>query len=125
MEDNIRNNNNDESRSEQDQLRDLTMNETIREVSGGDPDADINDLSDVGTTTGSTGAGDNTGTTTHGVNYTPQDMSAVRSGGITDMDDQTEGGAGEIAGRRPGAGAAPTQKLGTTGSDFDGQVSTS
>lgn len=117
---------NDQNRSEQDQLRDLTMNETIREVSG-NADANLNNLTDAdaGNTTASTAAGDTIGTGTHGANYTPQDMSAVRSGGVADMDDQTASGAGEITGRRPGAGSDITQKLGTTGSDFDGQVSTS
>lgn len=103
MEEN-RNQENEQSRND-DQLRENTMNETIREQSGS------NELhgSDQ----------------TQGVSYTPNDASAVRSGGTTDMDDQTAGGAGLAAGERLGGGSNITTKRNVTGSDFDGQVKTS
>lgn len=111
----------------QDQLRGNTMNEQIREV-GNNRDLSSDDRRDADTERNmEEGSEENTSanTTRRGMNYTPQDMSGVRSGGITDMDDQAEGGAGSVSGRRLGAGSNITQKLGTTGSDFDGQVSTS
>lgn len=60
-----------------------------------------------------------------GVSYTPNDASGVRSGGTTDMDDQTAGGAGLAAGERLGSGSNITTKRNVTGSDFDGQVKSS
>jgi hypothetical protein len=62
---------------------------------------------------------------TQGVSYTPNDASGVRSGGFTDMDDQTAGGAGLNNDTRTGAGSNITPKRGVSGSDYDGQVSTS
>lgn len=112
--------------SDDEQLRDQTMNETIREVSG-DPNADLSH-SDV--------SRDHTGHRTlrdedeisgtdlsQGVGYNPNDASAVRSGGTTDMDDQTAGGAGLASGER-GSSNLTTRRT-VTGSDFDGQDKTS
>jgi hypothetical protein len=95
-----------------DQLRENTMNETIREVSG---DTELNDTG--------TGSGDKD--LTRGVNYTPNDSSGVRSGGTTDMDDQTAGGAGLNTDVRKGSGSHLKTKDGISGSDYDGQNATS
>lgn len=103
MEEN-RNQQHDHNRDD-DQLRENTMNETIREQTGRE------NLSGAG------GAGSD--------GYTPNDASAVRSGGTTDMDDQAAGGAGLASGRRPGSGSNITTKRNVTGSDYDGQVKTS
>lgn len=122
----------DESRdANDDQLRPNTMNEAIREVSG-NPEAD---LSRIGATSREEQASENrvspahddlTGIdSTQGVSYTPNDASAVRSGGTTDMDDQTAGGAGLADAVKRGAGTNITDKRNVTGSDFDGQVKTS
>ena len=125
------NRDNNERRVEEndDQLRPNTMNEAIREVSG-NPDADLSKLggsgrenvdsdrtSDVDSYAGSD--------TTTGVGYNPNDMSATRSGGTTDMDDQTAGGAGLNTGERRGSGTNLTTRRTITGSDFDGQNKTS
>ncbi|HEX2535461.1 MAG TPA: hypothetical protein VHK69_17075 [Chitinophagaceae bacterium] len=105
-----------------------TTNEVIR-AANGDPDMDLNDIrpdqsGDLGT--GRTGAvGDYGMDTTQGMSYNPNDTSGVRSGGITDMDDQTAGGAGANTGARQGLGSHLMPKMGTTGSDFDGQDKTS
>ena len=129
MEDNRKGLQNDEARNEaDDQLRPNTMNEAIREVSG-NPDADLSKI-------GTSGRGEDTsnfpqseemqGTDiTRGVSNNPNDMSAVRSGGTTDMDDQTAGGAGLAGGERLGSGSNITTRRNVTGSDFDGQVKTS
>ena len=106
-----------------DQLRDNTMNETIREVRG---DRDLNDRENSRTHTDdsrSASAGDTD--STQGMSYTPNDSSGVRSGGITDMDDQTAGGAGLNTGARKGSGSHLKTKDGISGSDFDGQNATS
>lgn len=113
----------------EDQLRPNTMNETIREASG-NPDADLGqvsnsgrrdiDRSDISDSDSRSGSD-----YTSGVNYTPNDMSATRSGGLTDMDDQAAGGAGLSAGERLGSGSNLTTKRNVTGSDFDGQDKTS
>ncbi|RYZ22821.1 MAG: hypothetical protein EOO10_21455 [Chitinophagaceae bacterium] len=112
-----------------DQLRPNTMNEAIREVSG-NPDADLSKLggsgrenidSDLRSDSGSYSGSD----ASTGVGYNPNDMSAVRSGGTTDMDDQTAGGAGLNSGERKGAGSNLTTRRTVTGSDFDGQDKTS
>ena len=117
----------DEQRnSEEEQLRMNTTNETIREASG-DPDMDLNELKDNETENdyeGRSRASDNSDIT-QGVSYNPNDASAVRSGGVSDMDDQTTGGAGLNTGTRKGSGSNLTPKMGTTGSDYDGQNSTS
>lgn len=122
-------NRNDELRNEDnDQLRPNTMNEAIREVSG-NPDADLSKI-------GTSGSQENRGQSTsheelHGSNVTlgvsnnPNDMSATRSGGTTDMDDQAMGGAGLANGERLGSGSNITTKRNVTGSDFDGQVKSS
>jgi hypothetical protein len=122
------NRNNDQENSEDDQLRPNTMNEVIREVSG-DPDADLNEIGNSrqdlhsNMQTGSGGAHD--ADLTQGMSYDPNDASAVRSGGTTDMDDQTAGGSGLNTGIRHGMGTNITTKRNVTGSDFDGQNSTS
>lgn len=94
------------------QLRDNTMNETIRKVSG---DTDLNDARTTSEDIDST----------QGVSYTPNDSSGVKSGGITDMDDQTAGGAGLNTGARKGLGSHLKTKDSISGSDFDGQNATS
>lgn len=130
MKENLDNDRNDDQRNlDDDQLRSNTMNETIREASG-DADMDLNSLSDAEgdmdhtARHGSQGAAGDTDQT-QGMSYTPNDASGVRSGGITDMDDQTSGGAGLNTGARRGLGSHLTPKMGTSGSDFDGQNSTS
>ena len=119
--------NDDQSHSDQDQLRSNTMNETIREVSG-NPEMNLNDIRD--SDQGHSGQEFSTGgagniDVTQGMSYNPNDTSGVRSGGTVDMDDQTAGGAGLNTGTRPGLGSNLTPKMGTTGSDYDGQNSTS
>lgn len=106
-----------------DQLRDNTMNETIREVRG---DRDLNDIENRRSRSNDTRSPD-TGNTdiTQGMSYTPNDSSAVRSGGIADMDDQTAGGAGLNTGARKGSGSHLKTKDSISGSDFDGQDATS
>jgi hypothetical protein len=127
MKDN-RNDRDDLRNSDDDQLRPNTMNEAIREASG-DPDADLSDLQDT-TSSDMEGEGRRiSGTSdvdqTQGVGYTPNDASGVRSGGITDMDDQTAGGAGLNTGARQGLGSHLNTKKGVSGSDYDGQNATS
>ena len=122
------NRDNEQVRQDDDQLRGNTMNETIRNAS-------VRSDSDTSRTGGSgrenldrsesdrLGAGNSHSST--GVGYNPNDMSATRSGGTTDMDDQTSGGAGLSNMPRQGAGSNLTTKRNVTGSDFDGQVKTS
>lgn len=119
----------DEQRnSDDDQLRGNTMNEAIREASG-NPDADLSKIGASGQQPPSSRASspeDLQGSDlTQGISYNPNDMSGVRSGGITDMDDQTAGGAGLNAGERRGSGSSITTKRNVTGSDFDGQNASS
>lgn len=119
------NDRNDELRdNNDDQLRPNTMNEMIREASG-NADTNLNELQD--TSTGAPASDDtNRGTdTTHGVNYSPNDASGVLSGGTVDMDNQGgTGGHGSLAARgKFGSNLEPKHNV--TGSDFDGQVSTS
>ena len=116
---------NDQKSNDQDQLRDNTMNETIRAVSGNE-DADLNKMTDAGLDTDSSNGGatattGNKDNTSGGANYTPEDPSAVRSGGIIDMNDQTVSGAGSGITHRRGSGSGLAPKTGTTGSDYDGQ----
>ena len=132
MEENRNRDRRDENRdANDDQLRPNTMNEAIREASG-NPDADLNQLGAESRQDQAAGNGvspvhdDLTGIdSTQGVSYTPNDASAVRSGGTTDMDDQTAGGAGLADAVKRGAGTNITDKRNVTGSDFDGQVKTS
>jgi hypothetical protein len=129
MEHNKSNDRNDDQRNaDQDKIRSNTMNETIREVSGG-PDMNLNGLRDSDQESDSiheldTEVNRNTDVT-QGMSYNPNDTSGVRSGGTVDMDDQTAGGAGANTGTRRGLGSNLTPKMGTTGSDYDGQNSTS
>jgi hypothetical protein len=127
MEEN-RNINREENRADDDQLRPNTMNEAIREASG-NPDADLNQLSSDRTTAQSDQSAGSADPTDHdqtlGVRNNPNDASATRSGGTTDMDDQAMGGAGLSAGERLGSGTNITTKRNVTGSDFDGQVKSS
>ena len=119
--------NDDQKDLDQDQLRGNTMNEAIREANG-DRDTDLNELRDSDNDmddTQRTGSGGGSADTTQGMSYNPNDMSAVRSGGTTDMDDQTAGGAGLNTGARQGLGSHLRPKTGLTGSDFDGQDRTS
>ena len=113
---------------DQDKLRGNTMNETIREASG-DPDMNLNNIREERTGYDDTDDVDlrNAGNTdeTKGMSYNPNDASGVRSGGITDMDDQTAGGAGLNTGARKGLGSDLNTKKGISGSDFDGQNATS
>jgi hypothetical protein len=121
--------NNEQRHEDDDQLRGNTMNEAIREVSG-NPDAD---LSKIGSGDQSYDETSRAGRTeemqgsdlTRGVGYSPNDMSATRSGGTTDMDDQTAGGAGLNMGEIRGSGSNLTTRRTVTGSDFDGQDKTS
>ncbi len=129
MEDNTRNDRtDDQSNIDQDKLRDSTMNEMIREANG-DPDMNLNELRDADQDASGDHASGLGGVVnsdrTQGMSYNPNDASAVRSGGTTDMDDQTAGGAGLNTGARRGLGSNLTPKTGVTGSDFDGQNRTS
>jgi hypothetical protein len=119
------NNSSQEQRTgDEDQLRSSTMNETIREVNG-DTNMDLNDLKDsdqVSKSSNQMGSGGSQDSDlTQGMSYNPNDASAVRSGGTTDMDSQTSGGAGLNDGVRSGMGSTLTTKRNVTGSDFDGQ----
>jgi len=124
------NRDNNERRVEEsdDQLRPNTMNEAIREVSG-NPDADLSKLGGSGRenvdSDRTSDSGGYSGSDATGVGYNPNDMSATRSGGTTDMDDQTAGGAGLNTGERRGAGSNLTTRRTVSGSDFDGQNKTS
>jgi hypothetical protein len=126
MKDNIRNDRRDDQvNRDQDQLRENTMNEMIRENSG-DADKSLNDIrqdADNDLDSGQRSARRELRNTdiTQGMSYTPNDASGVRSGGTVDMGDQTAGGAGKNTGRRRGAGSSIKPKRGTTGSDYDGQ----
>jgi hypothetical protein len=106
-----------------------TTNEAIRDAHG-DPDMDLNELKEgagLDTTAYSdrdAGLLSDTGTT-RGADYTPNDASAVRSGGTTDMDDQTGGSMGIQTGTKHGFDSGIAQKRNVTGSDYDGQNSTS
>ncbi|MDQ3845809.1 MAG: hypothetical protein M3342_17625 [Bacteroidota bacterium] len=118
----------DDDSLDHDPDRPKTTSEVIREVHG-DPDMNLNELrnEDVemsdNRNTGSGGALDVD--QTQGMSWNPNDASAVRSGGTTDMDDQTAGGAGLNTGARKGLGSHLTPKRDVTGSDYDGQDSTS
>jgi len=124
--DRIHDSDDEQRNSDEEQLRMNTTNETIREASG-DRDMDLNELkgenadSDYDTPSQNSYSND----VTQGVSYDPNDASGVRSGGASDMDDQTTGGAGLNTGARRGSGSNLTPKMGTTGSDYDGQNSTS
>ena len=112
-----------------DQLRPNTMNEAIREASG-NADADLSQIGGSGRQnmdrSGMSDTDNRSGSDYRsGLGYNPNDMSAMRSGGLTDMDDQTAGGAGLSAGERLGSGSNLTTKRNVTGSDFDGQDKTS
>jgi hypothetical protein len=121
------NKNNNLESTEEDQLRPNTMNEVIREVSG-DPDADLNQIGnshqDLNSNFQTGSGGSHDADLTQGMSYDPNDASAVRSGGTTDMDDQTSGGSGLNTGIRQGMGTNITTKRNVTGSDFDGQNAT-
>lgn len=110
----------------EDQIRPNTMNEVIREVNG-DPDMNLNDVraSERSGTHERGSGGSNDSDLTQGSSYSPNDTSGVRSGGISDMDDQTAGGAGLNNDVRRGMGSNLTPKNGVTGSDYDGQTRTS
>lgn len=116
--------NEDERIDDQDEPK--TANEIIREVNG-DPDMNLNDLKRTGDDTISRAESDQLQDTglSQGAGYTPNDTSAVRSGGTTDMDDQAAGGAGFISGVQHPSGSDLTPKRNVTGSDYDGQTSTS
>ena len=91
-------------------------------------DTNLNNLKNADQQTGSnseSGAGAFNTDRTKGMGYTPNDTTGVRSGGISDMDDQAEGGAGHNSGFRHGMGSDLRPKKGVTGSDFDGQNPTS
>src|SRR5215204_2403195 len=121
MEENKNVRRNDETHHDDDQLRGNTMNEAIREASG-NPDADLSQISNSEPLSGGSRAlrdEDLQGSDmTQGMSYNPNDMSGVRSGGTTDMDDQKAGGAGLNAGERSGGGSHITTRQGVTGSDF-------
>jgi hypothetical protein len=118
----------DNNNSEDDQLRPNTMNETIREVTG-NPETDLSRLSAMNQQSGSGNSSDSDDVQgsdlSQGMSYNPNDATAVRSGGTTDMDDQRSGGAGLAAGERMGSGTNLTTRRSVTGSDFDGQDKTS
>ena len=137
MEDNKRTNNTENDRIEEHRMEDegqarenTTMNEMIRDVQGG-PDTDLNALREDASgnreqlNQGSDAYLGDRSDLSEGVNYNPNDASMQRSGGISDMDNQTSGGAGENTGGRLGSGSNLAPKRGVTGSDFDGQNRTS
>jgi hypothetical protein len=118
----------DQLNADQDKLRSSTMNEMIREVNG-DPDLNLNELKDTDEAAGNADAGLSSNrdhsSLAEGMTWNPNDASGVRSGGITDMDNQTIRGAGSGSGHSTGSGSHLAPKMGTTGSDFDGQNKTS
>ena len=118
----------EQKHSDDDQLRGNTMNEAIREANG-DPDMNLNDIRPADQNMSDRHDSDmeqtRSSNTSQGMDWEPNDASGVRSGGTTDMDDQTSGGAGWNTGVRPGLGSNLTDKRGVTGSDFDGQNSSS
>jgi hypothetical protein len=123
MEEKNRKNRNEERSAADDPM---TTREVIREVQG-DRDTNLNDLKDTDQAGSSRERGTGAFGTdrTKGMDYTPNDTSGVRSGGISDMDDQAAGGAGHNSGSRHGMGSDLHPKKGVTGSDFDGQNPTS
>jgi len=137
MEENKKHHNSEEERIEQHRMDDdgqarenTTMNEMIRDVQG-DPDTDLNALRQEASgnreqlNEGSDAYLGDRSDLSEGVNYNPNDASMQRSGGISDMDNQTSRGAGENTGGRLGSGSNLAPKRGVTGSDFDGQNRTS
>ena len=124
MRDDIRNDNLEErDNSEDNQLRPNTMNEQIR-AAHGDPDTDLNELGDHSTGADPAGASRSAGAV-GGVNYAPNDASGTLSGGISDMDNQGGVGGHAAPGSHGKFGSNLEPKHNVTGSDFDGQVSTS
>lgn len=118
------NDRNDELRDQNDdQLRPNTMNEMIREASG-DADTNLNELQDTSTGTHHSDDSRNNDIS-RGVNYSPNDASGVLSGGTVDMDNQGDVGAHAAPGAHGKFGSNLEPKHNVTGSDFDGQVSTS
>lgn len=112
-----------------DQEEPKTTHEIIREAHG-NPDMNLNNLqeetgSDLNRSRSSVSEGALNADTTRGVDYTPNDASAVRSGGTTDMDDQTGSSMGTQTGTKRGFESGIAQKRNVTGSDYDGQNSTS
>lgn len=107
-----------------------TTHEILREVHG-NPDYNLNALPDetdeaVNQNRDVLAEGAAPSDVTRGVDYTPNDASAVRSGGTTDMDDQTgDNSMGLQTGSKTGIESGIAQKRNVTGSDFDGQNSTS
>lgn len=126
MEENNRNERMDQRRtSEQDDS--MSSKDIMRDINA-DRDMNLNDLKDSDRQTTSNSESDSglfNKDRTQGVGYTPNDASAVRSGGTSDMDDQAAGGAGHNSGFRHGMGSDLRPKKGVTGSDFDGQNPTS
>lgn len=126
MEDNKKYKRTDDVRNDDDQLRPNTTNEAIREVTG-NPETDLSRVGATGYHSDDLRSADDAdliGTDrTQGVSNNPNDASAVRSGGTTDMDDQAYGGAG-LAGGERGSSNLTTRRT-VTGSDFDGQDKTS
>ena len=118
-----------DERKDIDQDEPLTTNEIIREAHG-DPNMNLEDLSentdgDLYTSRDNLRESSLTTDVTRGVDYTPNDASAVRSGGTTDMDDQTGSSMGLQTGTKRGFESGIAQKRNVTGSDYDGQNSTS
>ena len=114
-----------------DQDEPKTANEIIREVNG-DPNMNLNDLKRTG--------GDSSSHFTEGDNvrrndfmedddltadagYTPQDGS--RSVGIANVNDESAGGVGYNSGIRNSDDSNMAAKTNITGSDFDGQDTSS
>lgn len=121
--DNLNDRNDDLRDGNEDQLRPNTTNEMIREASG-NPDTNLNALQDTSTGAPDTGSS-RSGDITRGVNYSPNDASGVLSGGTSDMDNQGDVGAHAAPGSHGKFGSNLEPKHNVTGSDFDGQVSTS
>lgn len=118
-----------DDRRNADQDEPQTTNEIIREAHG-DPNMNLEDLnegtgSDLRTSRDNVREGGLSTDVTRGVDYTPNDASAVRSGGTTDMDDQTGSSMGLQSGTKRGFESGIAQKRDVTGSDYDGQNSTS
>lgn len=126
MEENKRHQRTDDRNYDQDEPK--TTHEIIREVNGG-ANTNLNELKDEAEGVRNnieSGVGNVLNTdTTRGVDYTPNDASAVRSGGTTDMDDQTGSSMGINTGTKRGFDSGIAQKRDVTGSDYDGQNSTS
>jgi hypothetical protein len=120
----------EQQNTEQDQLRNPTTNEVIREVGQDrgenetlrDAEQGSGRSYDYGTQ-GSEQAGSNNEQASNNNMNTGRNSSRETMAGTTDMSHDQEMGSGRDVRRTQGSGQNLAPKLGTTGSDFDGQNS--